>query len=507
MKKLLFFLLASIIFCVSCTQSSKNTLLIPAKSAVIAAFDVSSLAKKAQLKDIDALKNESMLNEFPVLRELVKNPANTGIDLKSDVFVFYVMHNENSYVCANIPLKNQKQAQEFVETKLSENFEAEGKQRFYAEEYHTWIVLENNTMLVVSSETRNKATSAAFVNYLTTLPKSESIADNEHFKTFCKNKNDIGIFISTTPFLENLKSFGTDFSEMLAAYKGMYKDLSEADLHNNYFTVDVDFKKNEVEINYSFVLNEQLENYLLANNFSKERFSNELLQFAHATSMLAAHYSFDIEKTLAYLQNIPEFLELTEELEEELEFSIGEILSSFGGDFLVSFYDLVQKENEGEVPLIVAVASVKNEGVINTLLQQKFADFEINASVPYYDFSKGSGIPFFVAVYHNTFMIATDKNALAALAAGGFENTLNNEFASSTDDDFSLFLNLDFATYPERANMYLDLLFGENFAATMPFKSLLISSESSSMTSKMVLTMKNGDDNSLAQILQFITSL
>ena len=501
MKKLLLLLLASSIVFVSCKQSSRNTLLIPAQSTVIAVFNVPSLIKKAQLESIDALKNENLLNDSPILREFVKNPENTGVDFSADLFVFYVRHNKNDYVCANIALKNQKQTQEFIETKFDKTFEPVGKQRFYSETYHSWVIVKNNTMLVVSSEDCDKKTSATFVDYLVNLPQSESIADDEHFKTFCKNKNDIGIFVSSTPFLQ---SFDADFSELLTLY---YKDLNEADLYNNYVVVDVNFNEQEVEINYSFVLNEQLEQYLQANNCSKEHFSGELLQFAHATSMLAAYYSFDTDKTLAYLQNMPEFSKLAEGFEDDLGFSIDEILSVFAGDFLVSLYDMLERDIDDEVPLFVTVATVKDEETANALLQQKFADFAVKAEMNYYDFSKNGSFPLFAAVHHNTLMVTSDKNALAALAAGGFKNTLNNDFAASTDEVAGIFLNLDFSSYPEYAKMLAESILGGDVIATMPFKSLTMSGENSSMTAKMVLTMKTGDDNSLAQILRFVTGL
>ena len=497
-------MLASIIFCVSCTQSLKNTLLIPEQSAVIAVFDVPSLIKKAQLENIDALKNETMLNEFPVLRELVKNPANTGIDLTSDMFVFYIMHNENNYVCANISLKNQKQAQEFVETKLGKDFQAEGKQRFYAEEHHTWITIENNIMLVVSSESHDKAKSAEFVNYLATLPKDASIADNEHFKTFLKNKNDVGIFVSSTPLMKILKNpLLPEFWEKVFT---LY-NLNEADLYNNYFITDVNFKNNEVEINYSYVLNEQLENYV-RENFSTERASNELLQFAHATSVFAAYSSSDIEKTLAYLQNMPEFSDINEEFSEKTGFSLDKVLSLFTGDFLISFYDL-QQEGDSPTPLLAVVASITNETEVNELLQKKFADFKKNAAIPYYDLSTlGVVNHLFIAVHNATIMLTTDPAALVALADGGFKNTLpTSSLAASSDADAGLFLNLDFDTYPDQVREILTMMANTDVLNNLPFKSLITSGENSSMSAKMVLTMKNDDNNSLSQILQFFTSL
>ena len=505
MKKLLFFLLASIIFCVSCTQSSKNTLLIPEQSAVIAVFDVPSLLKKAQLENIDALKNATMLNDHPVLRELVKKPANTGIDLASDMFVFFVMDNENDYACANIALTNQKQAQEFVETKLGKSFQADGKQKFYSEEHHMWIAIKNNTMLVVSSKSRDKAESAKFVNYLTTLPKDASIAENEHFKTFLKNKNDIGIFVSSTPFVKHVKSSDNyHFSQLLTIYKKMYKDLNKEDLYNNYFITNIKFGNKEVEFNYSFVLNEQLENYLQENNFSKERTSNELLQFAHATSMVAAYYSFDVEKTLAYLQNFPEFSAINEKLSEKTGFSLDNVLPLFAGDFLVSFYDIRQEE-DGYSPILVMLASITDETKVNELLQKQFADFKTNAAIPYYDLSKIGGGHLLVVVHNNIVMLTTDPAALTTLADGGFENTLTNSSFTSTDNDICWFVNLDFDTYPDQVQ---ELLAGwEKLLNNQPFKSLVISGENSSMTAKMVITMKNDEENSLTQILQFVTSL
>lgn len=501
MKKLFFFLFASVIFCVSCKQSQKHTFLIPAKSAVIAAFDMPSIIKKAQFENIDTLESEELLNEFPVLREFMKNPTNTGIDFTSDLFVFYVMHNENDYVCATIPLKNQKQTQDFIENSLSKAFTAEGKQRFYAIEYETWIALENNQLLVVSHDYgTNKEVSAEFMNYLVNLPKEEAIAENENFKTFCKDKNDIGIFVASTPLLNKLDNAG--FSELLTEQLNTMK-LSEADLRDNYFIVDVDFANKAVEINCTWIANEQFENYLLANNISKERLSNELLQFAHATSMFALFYSVDTDKLLAYLHDMhdmPELAELNKVFLEATGFSIDKIISLFAGEFLFSLYD-VQNTNA----LLVAVASVANETEINTVLQTKFADCQKNAAIPYYDLSNFGMGKLLVAVHNNTIMLTTDSTALAVLINGGFENTLSNkDFASSTDDDVSMFMNLDFSTYPEVVKKSLNL-YNKDFIESVPFKSLVASSDN--LSGKIIVNMKKSNDNSLAQIIQFVQLL
>ncbi|MDR0969169.1 MAG: DUF4836 family protein, partial [Lentimicrobiaceae bacterium] len=119
MKKIIFLLLTSIIFCFSCTQSRKDTLLIPAKSPVIAAFNIASLIEKAQFDSISALHDEELLNTFPLLHALVKNATNTGIDYSGDLFVFFVLHNNVSYTCATIPLKDQAQTQKLIQNTLS----------------------------------------------------------------------------------------------------------------------------------------------------------------------------------------------------------------------------------------------------------------------------------------------------------------------------------------------------------------------------------------------------
>jgi hypothetical protein len=366
------------------------------------------------------------------------------------------------------------------------------------------VVAENNQLLVVSHNySGKKEVSAQFVDYLMNLPQHESIADNENFKTFCKDKTDIGVFISTTPYMETI--FGSDFSGMQA----LHTDLNENDLYkNNYVIADVEFKNKEVEINYSLLPSEALEEYMTSHNFSKDRLANELVQFAHANSLFALFYSIDADKMLAYLQTIPEFTELSQSFATLTKLSLEQLLSLSSGDLMLSLYDVVERDSSGgSVPCAMAVANIKDETAVNELLQQKFADAHVKAEVPYYDLSQNNAIPLFISVYNSSIVLTTDTSTLTAFTNGGFENTMNNDFASSTHDDMNVFVNLDYTTYPKAVQYTVDSFLGKNFASRLPFTSLLISSASASLSAKMTLAMKNNDSNSLHQILQFVQTV
>jgi hypothetical protein len=364
------------------------------------------------------------------------------------------------------------------------------------------VVAENNQLLVVSHNySGKKEVSAQFVDYLMNLPQQESITDNEDFKTFCKDKTDIGVFISTTPYVETI--FGSDFSGMQALQTNLNANLYK----NNYVIADMEFKNKEVEINYSLLPGEPLEEYMTTHNFSKDRLANELVQFAHANSLFALFFSIDADKMLAFLQTMPEFAELNTSFAAATKLSMEQLLSLSSGDLMLSLYDVAERDSSGSVPCAVAVATIKDETAVNELLQQKFADEQVKAEVPYYDLSQNNAIPLFISVYNSSIVLTTDTSALTAFTNGGFENTMNNDFASSTHDDMSMFVNLDYTTYPKAVQYTVDSFLGKNFASRLPFTSLLISTASASLSAKMTLTMKHNDSNSLHQILQFVQTV
>ncbi|MEG2594606.1 MAG: DUF4836 family protein, partial [Bacteroides sp.] len=91
-------LIVLIAFLAACSKKAEYTHVIPADVTAIAAFDLQSLHDKAGLNDkdnaaakqklIDALKSGVNAATFQQLEKIINNPSESGVDIKSPVYLF-----------------------------------------------------------------------------------------------------------------------------------------------------------------------------------------------------------------------------------------------------------------------------------------------------------------------------------------------------------------------------------------------------------------------------------
>ena len=90
-----------IVFLAACSKTSEYTNVIPADASAVASINLKSLASKAGLDDkeneaakqkvLEALKSGMNAATFQQLEKVMKNPGESGIDVKKDFFFFAAM--------------------------------------------------------------------------------------------------------------------------------------------------------------------------------------------------------------------------------------------------------------------------------------------------------------------------------------------------------------------------------------------------------------------------------
>ena len=87
-----------IVFMAACSKKAEYIHVIPADASAVASINLNSLADKAGLNDkqnegmkqkmMEALKSGMNAAAFQQLEKIMKNPSQSGIDVKAPVFVF-----------------------------------------------------------------------------------------------------------------------------------------------------------------------------------------------------------------------------------------------------------------------------------------------------------------------------------------------------------------------------------------------------------------------------------
>ncbi|MDR2474629.1 MAG: DUF4836 family protein, partial [Bacteroidales bacterium] len=108
MKSFKFTLLGiSALLFIACSKKSEHISVIPVSATSVIVVDAYSIMQKGNLKDISELQSfqtmkEKLRNENKsasnLLDEMIKNPEMTGIDFKSDLFIFQIEENDNKFV-------------------------------------------------------------------------------------------------------------------------------------------------------------------------------------------------------------------------------------------------------------------------------------------------------------------------------------------------------------------------------------------------------------------------
>ena len=497
--------LIGVLFLVSCSQVSDNLSVIPKEASAVSVINLYSLAQKGKLNEISERKffqtmKEELQGESKKLSKLVddifEDPAITGIDIKADIFGYYIGEEQNKgYGCLSAKLNSGKKFGNFI-TEILKEFEIdytieEGKNYKYI------ILAQENLAIAWDAEKALVLTSLAYdggqglatkIETLMTLKADEQIRCNEAFNNFYKDKKDISFWFSADVL-------GKSALMVLMQESGI-------DYANSYLNAYFNFDKGKVSLLVQFSPNEELKRRMNEYSGKTISFNENLLQYLPKTSYAAINVTLDTKAFYETFQKESAFDDIKTAFEEELDMDIKEFFDSFNGSVLFSLFDFTEER----LPMMGLVFDINGGQTVEKVIKRARGLETEQANC--YTFDLGGEQAAYVAFNEKVCLVTNDKNTANAFQNNGFGNESLDKNPIKTDLTKNTcygYWNLNLNEYPEnvkemilRGQVFNDKVFNmwNSFVRNFEFRSI------DAVSSEFVLNLHD-TENSLYSIIKF----
>jgi hypothetical protein len=344
-------LLAAMVYLSSCTPEMPAMSVIPKDAIAVVDINVASLAKKVKKADIEDLKSYRMIKKelrseskelARLFDELTENPASTGLNLHSDLFIFVISDGDNDInACFSAQLNNKKKFEDFITDLfdgINDDFTIRTKDNIsiaYLDDKPILAWDKQKALCMTGTRWSDEDETERTLKKMMTLDSNQSILSNRSFKDFYRNKKDVNMWLSFD-VIDDLA--GYMFRYM---YGGLPYDISDSYLHSF-----LSFEKNKIVLSGKYVPNEKIEKMLKKYDL-EGKFNNNVLQYLPKESMALMGGSTKVENY--YRMMMDEYSELSdiiEELEKEIDIELKELVNTFKGTFAASLHGFISKEVE-----------------------------------------------------------------------------------------------------------------------------------------------------------------
>ena len=198
-----------IVFMAACSKKAEYIHVIPADASAVASINLNSLADKAGLNDkqnegmkqkmMEALKSGMNAAAFQQLEKIMKNPSQSGIDVKAPVFVF----TSKTFISPTIVAKvsNIEDLRASLDLMAKEGIcqpiaEEEGYSFTSLQKNNLLVFNENVAVLTEAYGTSQMDVAKQTISTLLKQTEENSIASNGSFRKMQDQKGDINFFAS-----------------------------------------------------------------------------------------------------------------------------------------------------------------------------------------------------------------------------------------------------------------------------------------------------------------------
>lgn len=198
-----------IVFMAACSKKAEYIHVIPANASAVASINLNSLADKAGLNDkqnegmkqkmMEALKSGMNAAAFQQLEKIMKNPSQSGIDVKAPVFVF----TSKTFISPTIVAKvsNIEDLRASLDLMAKEGIcqpiaEEEGYSFTSLQKNNLLVFNENAAVLTEAYGTSQMDVAKQTISTLLKQTEENSIASNGSFRKMQDQKGDINFFAS-----------------------------------------------------------------------------------------------------------------------------------------------------------------------------------------------------------------------------------------------------------------------------------------------------------------------
>lgn len=357
------------VFLAACSKTSEYTNVIPADATAVASINLKTLAEKAGLnnkeneafkqKMLDAFKSGMNAATFQQLEKVLKNPSESGIDVLSPVYLFTAtsfpyptmvakVGNEES-LRSSLDILVKEQVCQPITEEDGYSLATVGADNFLAFTPTTALLVTTNGVPVMDELKKS-------ISKLMKQTAENSISQNEGFKKMQSQKGEVAFFAS------------------MAAIPDMYASQINMGLPANVNPKDImllgnlSFDKGKIAL--------QFENY----TENKEVEALLKKQEKALTKLNTSFLKYFPESTLTFLNVGANGAELYNLLLENKEFrdnvsiakaaEVKNLFNAFNGDISVGLLNVAMMGNN---PTVLAYADVKNGDALRTVYANKQA--------------------------------------------------------------------------------------------------------------------------------------
>lgn len=355
-----------IVFMAACSKKAEYIYVIPADASAVASVNLNTLADKAGLNDkenegmkqkmMEALKSGMNAAAFQQLEKIMKDPSQSGIDIKAPVFVF----TSKTFITPAMVAKvnNIDDLRASLDLMVKEGI----CQPIAEEDGYSFTTLQKNSLLVFNENaavlteaygTSQMDVAKQAISTLLKQTEENSIMKNSGFKKMQNQKGDINFFAS-------MDAVPKIYSQQISMGLSSQLDLSEVMAVGN-----LNFEKGKIAL--------QIETY--SDNAETDAL---LKKQAQAVKKLNTTFLQNFpESTLAFLNigvNGAAFYDLllnNEEFRRNVSLAKAEevksLFASFDGDISIGLINVTMNS----APTFAAYADAKNGNALKALYDKK----------------------------------------------------------------------------------------------------------------------------------------
>ena len=499
-------LIGALLFFSCSKQVPENMAVIPKETNVVSVINLYSLAQKGKLNDISERKFfQTMKKEIQsenkklskLVDDIVEDPGITGMDVKTDIFGYYVTEKENEYGCLSVKLNNEEKFGNFITELLKEleidfDIEKEQNYRFILVQSDLVVAWDAKKALFLTALSYSgRKGMGAEIETLMTLKPEDQMTGNDDFRKFYENKKDISVWLSANVLDDYLL-------EVLSEVSGM-------DYADSYVSAYFNFEKGKISLSAQLIPNEELKKTMKEYGGKTISFNDNLLEYLPATSYAAISMTFDPAVFYSVFQKERKFDDMRTMFEEELGMDVKEFAESFKGSVLFSLFDFNVNEMQ---PVMGLVFDINGSRTIEKVIEK--AEAFGTKQNGYYRFDL-DGITLYAAFNEKACLLTNDKKSVEAFQNNGFgkESLTQSPIKTGlTKNTFYGYWNLNFGEYPEIVKEIVKTTFGNDvfklwngFVRNVEFRSM------DTMSSEFILHLQDDTNNSLYSIIHYTDNI
>jgi hypothetical protein len=473
MKRFLSLMGVAMLLLTSCSKKDENLKVIPKDAICVLSFDLKSLSEKADVKELQNLKSFQKLKADlkedggafgKLFEELIADPMSSGIDLRKNIYNFYLNENTDLLIGVSAVLQSDSKFKDFV----GKVYQAGGKavdietvdgRKLVQIESNVLLSWDGNKALLLVG-TSGRGNYKEKLKQFFSLDKKEQVANVDGFDDFVSGQKDINVWLN----------FGSVFDAasmgiLGSAYQSMLAQQKDTKMYGF-----VDFGKDKIEFKAHVLYGKEYAQLLKKYNVYDASFNKELLRYFPEKMFFELGGALNMKNYYELLKTQFEKIVSEKEIETELAkegLTKDNVMNLLGGSYVfgltgfenktyttstlrydetIDDYHWVEEEKESLLPVLSLALDLKDKTIIDKLV----AKLDLVKQNDYYSLKKLVESDFYFAYTDKMLFGSTNAQQVEAFLKGGVANNAENaDFATQAANSLlyaKLDLNID--NYP-----------------------------------------------------------